>query len=200
MKTDCLVVILSVVSLIISIGVLICVNQKDDSFVIKDFQVYATTVLIGIVTLLLGWNIYTAIDIKQEWKENKERIDKITIELDELQKEKFNSRANNNYSSSLFFLQEKDYAGALYSALQCINNMLPDYPTNQKLDNFDRAKNIIYICIEKNKGSEFSYNSSDYNYLTKVVHSITEQNYYCLLDKDLKEVLDKIKFKEYNKQ
>lgn len=193
MKTDCIIVILSTISLVISIGVFLCIANKGEGVVIKDFQGWAITVLMGIVALLLGWNIYTAIDIKQEWKEYRKECDAIMDSISSLQLEKFNSRANLMYANAVLYIKDKDCVNALNCALQSLSNMLPDYKTNKELDNFSKIEDIIRICIAlNNQRLSFTYQSEDANYLIKVIATIKEQDNYIYLKDEFRETIEKL--------
>ena len=65
---------------------------------IKNLGIDYMGVIVGIlsllVTVLLGWNIYTALDIKKEWEKYKKDIDKYTSDLQNKEKE-FKEEINN---------------------------------------------------------------------------------------------------------
>lgn len=100
-----------------------------------------TSVLSILVTVLIGWNIYQVIDIKQEWRENKKYTERLEKELKEakerLAKEQ-NALKNYGYAITDFCQvyvklepEKKDYWSTYCKSLSALKNFLK---TNEDLN------------------------------------------------------------------
>lgn len=186
MKISCLVIIISVISLAVSLGTFMCVLQKEQVLInAKDFHGWVVAVLSVIIAILLGWNVITTINIQQQWEETRKDISTWKKQIDSLKKIRYESRANNQYTSACVFLIQKEYGNAINSALQCINNMLPLYVQNEKLDNFSKINDIINLSIYEN-GVVRNIEIGEELYVKEVINCIKNQYTYSCLDKDLK--------------
>lgn len=82
---------LSFVSLILGIAAL-CISYIRCEPLTIEWMGILVGVLSFLVTIVLGWNIYTYVDMRSEWKSHKQEMDKKVADLDSLIKE---TRVNN---------------------------------------------------------------------------------------------------------
>ena len=73
-----------------------------------DTLVFIVAILSVLVTVLIGWNIYIALDIKKEWEKYKKDIDKYTSDLQN--KEKEFKKEINNVKNDLEAFRQYGYA------------------------------------------------------------------------------------------
>lgn len=82
---------LSLVSLLLGIAAL-CISYIRCEPLTVEWMGVLVGILSFLVTVVLGWNIYTYVDMRSEWKSHKKEIEKKVSDLDSLIKE---TRVNN---------------------------------------------------------------------------------------------------------
>lgn len=99
-------------------------------------------IIIGSLSLLtavlIGWNIYTVID----FKENSKKINFI-VKQSKINKKEYESQLNKSlsisyYSSYLCFLNSKEYAGAITALICSIRYLIEDVKGNYQVENFEQ--------------------------------------------------------------
>ena len=150
---------ISILALVVSISVLCFVCMRCEPLTM-DWVGVLVGVLSFLVTIVLGWNIYTYVDIRSEWKAHKTEMGKRIAELDALIKD---TRINNaksvvevidtssimaynmddiNASLAISSLKAKylkdalldDKATYMYEEKKHINNIIEDHRKNGGLE------------------------------------------------------------------
>lgn len=77
-------IILLYISTIVSLSMsIIALCRQYPSSLSFDYSGIIVAIFSFLVTILIGWNIWTVIDVKQEWRENKEYTERLESELNE---------------------------------------------------------------------------------------------------------------------
>ena len=144
---------LSFVSLILGIAAL-CISYIRCEPLTIEWMGILVGVLSFLVTIVLGWNIYTYVDMRSEWKSHKQEMDKKVADLDSLIKE---TRVNNAKSivevidtSSIMAYSIDDINAALaISALKA--KYLKDALLDDKATYIKKEEEFITEIIENYK-------------------------------------------------
>lgn len=97
---------ISILSLAISIMVLL-VSFPTETKISFDYMGGIVGILSFLVAIILGWNIYSAVDIKEEWKNLNQKIVKDRIDIE-------NNINNNKYLTEAYinYMQAEGYLGS----------------------------------------------------------------------------------------
>lgn len=125
---SCLVVI-SIITCALSL-IAIFMAYHIESCCCQDVNSVTVDILALLITILIGWNIYTVIDVKSEWRNLEKKIG------EEKEKLKTYSDLNRNFSIGMFQLSNKDFALAVLS-----------FMSSAIKANKIKEKKIINLCL-----------------------------------------------------
>ena len=188
------------ITIIIAIAAFLCAYIRNP-FEFKDgvgiVGIIATIMSIPIA-VLIGWNIFDALTLKNEWKGfNNNWNHKIVLmqqEIDSLSLEKYNQRALNASTSAQMCIMNHNFPSALNCCLQSLNNMLYDPITNLRLGNFKNLKDWFNITLYDENGSfRGSIYSEDVEYVSSLIENIEKHPNYPIVKELFDDMLEKIK-------
>lgn len=153
-------------------------------------------VVVGIlsllVTVLIGWNIYTLIDFKEKDKEFKIIKDRVVAENMLLREKLFNSLIVSYHASYLTFHSAGCYSGAIVSLICILRYMLYDASCNVDVGNFERVGVLLkndWIEFESRK-CEFGTNNC--RILEDSFKEIQQHENWVFFKKDYEAIFNKI--------
>lgn len=197
---DYISIVISIISAVICIATLISVYLTKYTLSIGKFGFgdISVTILGVLFTIILGWNIFDALTLKNEWKGfNNNWNHKIVLmqqEIDSLSLEKYNQRALNASTSAQMCIMNHNFPSALNCCLQSLNNMLYDPVTNLRLGNFKNLKDWFNITLYDENGSfRGSIYSEDVEYVSSLIENIEKHPNYPIVKELFDDMLEKIK-------
>lgn len=197
---DYISIVISIISAVICIATLISVYLTKYTLSIGKFGFgdISVTILGVLFTIILGWNIFDALTLKNEWKGfNNNWNHKIVLmqqEIDSLSLEKYNQRALNASTSAQMCIMNHNFPSALNCCLQSLNNMLYDPITNLRLGNFKNLKDWFNITLYDENGSfRGSIYSEDVEYVSSLIENIEKHPNYPIVKELFDDMLEKIK-------
>lgn len=142
-----------------------------------DYMGVIVGVLAILVTLLLGWNLFTLFDFK-------EKINKAELDYNELKRRisEANGLANDtnvstSYALYLIFKERNHYAGAITALIQALSVMVDsdfdEYHKNGEFDNFSK-----YLSELMNNLKNCKFGENNINILEKNMKKIRENKKY----------------------
>lgn len=197
---DYMSIVISIISAVICIATLISVYFTKYTLSIGKFGFgdISVTILGVLFTIILGWNIFDALTLKNEWKSfNNNWNHKIVLmqqKMDSLSLEKYNQRALNASTSAQMCIMNHNFPSALNCCLQSLNNMLYDSITNLRLGNFKNLKDWFNITLYDENGSfRGSIYSEDVEYVSSLIENIERHPNYPIVKDLFDDILEKIK-------
>ncbi len=197
---DYISIVISIISAVICIATLVSVYLSKYTLSIGKFGFgdISVTILGILFTVILGWNIFDALTLKNEWKEFNndwnQRIILMQQEVDSLILERYNQRALNASASAQICIINHNYPSALNCCLQSLNNMLYDSITNLRLGNFKNLKDWFDITLYDEKGNfRGSIYCEDVEYVKSLLESIERHPNYPIVKDQFDDILEKIK-------
>lgn len=186
---------LSILSLSVVIFCLIfclprIITDKEYGF---DYMGVIVGVLAILVTLMLGWNLFTLFDFK-------EKINKAELDYDELKERitKANGLANDtnvstNYALYLIFKESSHYAGAITALIQALAVMADsDFDEYHKMGEFDKFSK--YLSELMNNLDNCNFGENNINILEKNMKKIRENKKYHFVRGLLEDSFNKIDY------
>ena len=177
-------------------------------------------VIVGIlailVTILLGWNIATALDIKEEWKvfqdkqskerdkQNKEyknlreQIEKLDNENKALQSDMIMAMVLSFDATAKVYISKQNWEGALNACLQALNHSIVDIMTNLRLGNIEKIRRQIIeiLYIGNNPRNPRGINFADrreIEYLQGLIEDIESNPNYPIVKNNFDRILEYIR-------
>lgn len=154
-------------------------------------------ILCSLVTVLIGWQIYSIIDFKERAKE----LIQIKENLNLLSDGVSQAASVSYWALFTMFDKNKEYQGAITSLVSMIQWLLNDVRSNIEVGNFNKAKTELKKSI---KGLKNKYESNNCEILKKSINEIITHKNYSFIKNDFDEIfndiLDEVKKEEIAKQ
>lgn len=174
---------ISIASFVISIATALIlihtdISKSDCTFCIGSAS---TTVLSILVTILIGWNIYTVFDFKSENEKSIKNFDEINKRFDAVQGRARNALISSNYTLYTVFHNEQQPAGAITSLILVLSTMIEnDFENNLKENNIVRCSE--YLDKELQIMNGFYFGETNIKILMSEIKKIRENKFYSLIE------------------
>lgn len=181
----------SVITCALAIAAIIATICMANDICSKEMQTdIQIDVLAILVTVLIGWNIWTVIDVKQEMQRQQEETRKIEKQLNEkitnqfgpLNKQVLVSLVTINYHAYLNFRGRKEYAGAITSLVLAIKFMIINIEDEK--ENLLKCCNTLRTYLNETRG-KFQYGENNMEILKRNIIEIQSNKNYEQIKEEL---------------
>lgn len=177
------IIIVSTICSIIGIITISIISNIDLSRTSSTDFVIATLSLL--VTILLGWNIYTLIDFKNKINKAKTDYDKLANEIENINQLAYDANIQTYYTLYQFYIENNKPAGAITALIMALSKMVDiDLAENHKTGNIKRFSNYLSETIKNNKNSDFLFGEINIPIIEADIKKIkNNKDYHYIKDK-----------------
>lgn len=163
----------------------------------KEIQFDYIGAIIGVlsilVTILLGWNIYTVIDFKSKIKKAQHDYKKLEGKIIETDQKAFDANISTNYVLYQFYDKNKEYPGAVTSLIIALANMIEiDLAENNKAGNIQRFSEYLKSSYTSMVEEKQQFGENNTKIIAKNINEIRSNKDYHYIENLFKDVFENI--------
>lgn len=159
-----------------------------------DYQGIIVAILSILVTILIGWNIFTVIDFKEKIQESLRRYDELNNKLDNAKQLAYDANITTNYALYNFYQNQRAFGGAIASLILTLSFMVEcDLSENFRTGNINKVAQCLNKIIEE----DIEFGQNNMRIIEKKITEIrNNKNYHFikhLFESNFKQIESKIK-------
>jgi len=159
-----------------------------------DYSSLLVSVLSLLVTILVGWNIYTVIDFKAQIRKARRDYKKIEGSIKNSDQKAFDANISTNHALYQFYSNNKQYAGAVTSLIIALANMIQiDLAENNKAGNITRFSTYLDNSYKSMIKENQQFGENNIRIIEKNMGIICSNEGYHFIESLFKDTFDEIK-------
>lgn len=170
--------VLSFIAIAFSLFVLVTYCPRTTELEL-DYMGIIIGILALLVTILIGWNIYTVLDFKNQIFKAQIDYDSMNNKLKEADQMVYNANITTNYALYQFYTDSKKPAGAITAIIIALSAMIEmDLAGNNKIGNIKMFSQYLSTAVDEYNKGKFQFGDNNIRILESNIKKIKENKDY----------------------